>query len=66
MNAGVQHSARGSEGKCVVRSKSTTAANLHDVTEASNLLRGGEKWCGAIPDIRQSIIVRREGSVRWR
>ena len=50
----------------MVRSKSTTAANLHDVTEASNLLRGGEKWCGAIPDIRQSIIVRREGSVRWR
>ena len=33
----------------VVHSLSTTAANAHDVTEAHNLLHGGERvvWCDA-------------------
>ena len=38
----------------LVHSMSTTAANAHDVTEAHNLLHGGEKVaCGATPGIRE-------------
>ena len=30
----------------IVHSMSATAANVHDVTEAHNLLHGARRWCG--------------------
>ena len=35
----------------LVHSMSTTAANVHDVTEARNLCTGARQWCGATPGI---------------
>ena len=53
----------------LVHSMSTTAANVHDVTEARNLLHGsctvGRGWFGAMPDIRVSTSGRRTGWRTW-
>ena len=49
----------------IVHSLSTTAANVHDVTEAHNLLHGGRRKCGAMPDTRGSTSGRRIWGVRW-
>ena len=43
----------------IVHSLSTTAANAHDVTEAHNLLHGGRRRCGVMPDTRGSTSGRR-------
>ena len=37
----------------IVHSMSATAANVHDVTQAPNLLRGGESVVGAMPATRE-------------
>ena len=49
----------------IVRSMSTTAANAHDVTEAHNLLHGGETQVWAMPDTRGSTSGRRTWGGRW-
>ena len=48
-----------------VHSMSATPANSHDVTEAHNLLHGGETWCGATPGIRGFTGVRKLRGWMW-
>ena len=53
----------------IVHSMSATAANAHDVTQAHNLLHGGEtgarRWCGVMPGIRGCISGGRTWGWRW-
>ena len=49
----------------LVHSMSTTAANVHDITEAHNLLHDGERWCGTTPGIRECTSGRKAWGVRW-
>ena len=52
----------------LVHSMTTTAANVHDITEAHHLLHGGEKvvWCDAgYPGIRGFTNGRKTRGGRW-
>ena len=50
----------------IVHSLSTTAANVHDVTEAHSLLHSGETpGCGAMLGTRESTSGMRTWGVRW-
>ena len=49
----------------VVHSVTTTAANVHDVTEAHRLLHGRSHGCGVMRGIRESINGGRIGSWGW-
>ena len=49
----------------VAPSFTTTAANVPDVTEAHNLLHGGETWCGETRGIGESTSGRKTWGGRW-